>query len=158
VSKGKLVGIFAAVIILVGSIAGLALAQTNSNFKESLCQDFVAKLAANLGLDQSKVTAALKDTKMQMLAEAVQKGAITQEQANRIAANDNICWFCNWGREGKFVKFPVDKSVYSASVLGMTPEQLKAELQSGKKIEQIVTEHGMTMEQFHQKITELRKK
>lgn len=40
----------------------------------------------------------------------------------------------------------------AASVLGITVDQLKSELQSGKKLDQIVTEKGMTMEQFHQKM------
>jgi len=157
--RGKLAGILVAVVILIGLVTGLAFAQTNPNpnpnSKEDLYQDFVSKLAANLGLDQSKVTAALKDTKKQMLGEAVQKGKITQEQADKIAASNNFCWFCNYGKEGKFGKNAIGKSIYMANVLGITPDQLKAELQSGKTIEQIVTEHGMTMDQFHQKLSEL---
>lgn len=34
-----------------------------------------------------------------------------------------------------------------ASVLGMTPEQLKSELQSGKTLDDVAQEHGMTKEQ-----------
>ncbi|MDR9785779.1 MAG: hypothetical protein RJR37_00590 [Peptococcaceae bacterium MAG4] len=36
-------------------------------------------------------------------------------------------------------------------------EDLKAKMESGKNMEQIVTECGLTMEQFHEKILELRK-
>jgi len=156
-SRRKLVGILLALVILTGSVAGLAFAQSNSNQKGDLYQDFVSKLAANLGLEQSKVATALKDTQKQMLDEAVQKGTISREQADKLAASNNFCWFCNQGKEGKFKKNAVEKSKYMSDVLGITPEQLKAELQSGKTMEQIVSERGMTMEQFHQKLSELRK-
>ena len=37
-------------------------------------------------------------------------------------------------------------------------DQLRFELESGKKIESIVAQHGMTMEQFNKKMQEVRKK
>lgn len=40
----------------------------------------------------------------------------------------------------------------AAEVLGMTADELKSELQSGKKLDQVVTEHGMTVEQFREKM------
>lgn len=45
----------------------------------------------------------------------------------------------------------------AAKVLRMSVDKLKAELKSGKKIEKIVVEKGMTMEQFNKKMQELRK-
>jgi hypothetical protein len=38
-----------------------------------------------------------------------------------------------------------------ANVLGMTPEQVQSELQSGKTIEQLANEHGMTKAQLLEK-------
>ena len=46
----------------------------------------------------------------------------------------------------------------AANVLRMTVDQLRFELESGKKIEDIVAQHGMTMEQFNKKMQEIRKK
>ncbi|OPX90151.1 hypothetical protein [Pelotomaculum sp. PtaB.Bin117] len=45
----------------------------------------------------------------------------------------------------------------AASLLNMTTDNIKSEMQSGKTIEQIVTEHGMTMEQFDEKMLAKRK-
>lgn len=42
-------------------------------------------------------------------------------------------------------------------ILGITPEQFKEELKSGKSLQQIVADHGLTMEQFHQKMLESKK-
>ena len=44
-----------------------------------------------------------------------------------------------------------------ANILGITSDQLKTELESGKKMQDIVTEHGLTMEQCKQKMQEQRK-
>jgi len=46
---------------------------------------------------------------------------------------------------------------YAASVLGIMVEQFQTELQPGKKMDQIITEKGMTIEEFHQKMLELEK-
>lgn len=45
----------------------------------------------------------------------------------------------------------------AASLLDMTSDKLKTEMQSGKTMEQIVTEHGMTMDQFDEKMLVKRK-
>jgi hypothetical protein len=42
-----------------------------------------------------------------------------------------------------------------AGALGLTPAQIKTDLQSGKTIQQIVTAQGMTMQQFRQKVLTL---
>lgn len=40
----------------------------------------------------------------------------------------------------------------AASILGITADTLKSELQSGKTLDQIIADHGMTMDQFRQKM------
>jgi hypothetical protein len=45
----------------------------------------------------------------------------------------------------------------TASILGITVDQLQAELKSGKKLSQILTEHGLTQEQFNQKMLDYEK-
>jgi hypothetical protein len=44
-----------------------------------------------------------------------------------------------------------------ATVLGITPDQLQAELKAGKQLSDIVSEHGMDMEQFNQKVLDSEK-
>jgi polyhydroxyalkanoate synthesis regulator phasin len=99
-----------------------------------------------------------------MLDEAVQQGRLTQEQADRMAgrADGNPGWF--GGFKGKtpdgkrdFKKDTPRPHDDMAAALGVTPEQLKSELESGKKLPQIISEHGLTAEQFKQKLLEIRK-
>jgi len=159
--KWRVGSIILALVILTGAIAGVSFAstdQSNGTAVNDLYQNFVSKLAANLGLTQDQVTTALDTTKKQMLDEAVQQGKITQEQADKIAAGKDF----GWGRFG----FQDSKKGFvgkgrdldgMASALGLTADQLKAEIQAGKKIEDIVTGQGMTMDQFCQKMLESKK-
>ena len=156
-------------LLLVGTIGIAAFAQTDSSSgAENLAkayQNFVSKLAANLGIDQNQVKSALDATKQQMLDEAVQQGRLTQEQADRLAEKE--FWpGCGFGfgprgfggkGPGRHVWMIGKNSNAVAGVLGITPEQLKNEFDSGKNLEQIVTEHGMNLEQFKEKLLEYQK-
>lgn len=44
-----------------------------------------------------------------------------------------------------------------ASILGITVDELRAEMESGKTLEEIVSAYGLTMDQVHEKMLELRK-
>ncbi|MGB9826757.1 MAG: hypothetical protein ACPLRU_08790, partial [Desulfofundulus sp.] len=73
---------FAAVVIL----SGVALAQTTTGSQPgmpALFQNFLGKLATNLGIDQSKLENAIKQTQLQMVDEAVQQGKMTSSQAQK---------------------------------------------------------------------------
>ena len=167
--KWRIGTILLAVVILAGVVTGAAFANpdpSNNPAIGNLYQNFVSKFAANLGVDQDKVTAALDTTKKQMLDEAVQQGKLTQEQADKIAANKGF-GFGGFGiGHDKGHNFKAKGNAFRgqgrnldgvASALGVTTDQLKTEIQSGKKIQDIVTEHGMTMDQFNQKMLELKK-
>lgn len=123
---------------------------------EDCYQSFVVKLSENLGVDKDKVTKALDTTKKQMLEEAVQQGKLTRAQADKIASKPGI--FCS-DRPGPKPEF--HKHGYRlesmASILGITTDQLKAELKAGKTLQRIITEHGMTTEQFKKKMLDLKK-
>jgi len=164
---GKLrvvVGLLLAALLLIGAVASTAYATVNNlpdSTKAAMCQDFIAKLAANLGIEQDKLTAAIETTKQQILDEAVAQGKLTREQADRIAAkkDNNFCGLFGlgpaWLEPGKKLEGRSLERI--ASILGITLEELQAELESGKSIADIVSEHGLTMEQFRQKQQELRK-
>lgn len=160
--RWRIGAILLAMVIVVGAVAGVAFAnsdQPNSPAVGNLYQSFVSKLAANLGVGQDQVTAALDTTKKQMLDEAVQQGKITQAQADKIAARKDF-GFGGFGfGHGKVHNFKGNGRNLDgvANALGITTDQLKTELQSGKKIQDIVTEHGMTMDQFKQKMLDLKK-
>jgi polyhydroxyalkanoate synthesis regulator phasin len=149
-------------MILAVTIAGVAMAadqQANPD-KAGLYQAFIAKLAANLGVDQDKVNTALEATKKQMLDEAVADGKLTQEQADKMAARKDglMGWFGGMhDRKGMFGVRMGKNSADMAAAIGITEDQLKSELASGKKLSDILADQGITEEQFQQKMLEIRK-
>jgi len=166
IGKRHITGIAVLVVLLIVAVAGVSFAgskqQADKPGRVNLSQDFMAKFAANLGVDQAKVTEALEVTKKQLLDEAVAKGDLTQEQADKMAAQQSGVF--GFGgihpnkklsdkRGDKFNSMGKDME----KILGITPEQFKEELKSGKKWEQVIADHGLTVEQFHQKVLENRK-
>lgn len=152
------------VAILTGAIAGISYAgdkTANQADAEAMYQNFVSKLATNLSMDEDAVKTALDATKRQMIDEAVQKGTITQEQADRIYANPG-CFYRGFGflndRRGPGGPKGYGRNLDDiANVLDMTVAELKTEMKSGKKISEIISEHDMTVEQFQEKLLELKK-
>jgi polyhydroxyalkanoate synthesis regulator phasin len=119
----------------------------------AMYQDFIAKLAANLGVGEDQVKDALEATKGQMVDEAVQKGELTQEQADKMKSGEGFGFFGVGPGRGHG---PDGNPEAMAGILGMTADELKAQLEAGQKIDAIVTAQGMTMDQFREKMDELR--
>lgn len=164
--KRYFTGIVVVSLLLIVALAGVAFAGSKSQSgkpdKAALHQDFIAKFAGNLGVDQAKVTEALEVTKKQMLDESVAKGYLTREQADKMAAQKDVMFgfggfhgkkhdFKDGGRKFHSMGNDIEK------ILGITPEQFKEELKSGKSLQQIVADSGLTMEQFNQKMLESKK-
>jgi len=149
-------------LALVGVFAGAALAQDATTPKRpdakapAYFQSFLEKFASILGVDKDKVVAAAKEAGKQVVDEAVQQGRMTPEQADRIKSKiDQGRFFpCPFARHGaKMGGFRLDAL---AQALGMTADELKAELEQGKKISDIAREKGLTGEQLRQKVVEAR--
>lgn len=162
--KRRVAGYLLVALLLTGALAGYAFAQPGqqgSTSGQAIFQDFVARFAANLGVDQDKVNSAFESTKKQMLDEAVQQGRLTREQADKIAARmgNSQGWAGFFGGKGfRDGGRPFGRNLDGvAGVLGVPADQLKQELQSGKNMQQIVEEHGLTMDQFRQKMLEVKK-
>ena len=164
--KWHIGAVLLAVVILAG-IATSAFADSTQAQKpdlNTLYQSFVTKFAANLGVTQEQVTTALDTTKQQMLDEAVQQGQITQEQADKIASAKGFDFgklglgfrdHKNGAKGGNF--FARGGSLDNmANVLGITVDELKTELQN-KKMQDVVTAHGLTFEQFQQQMLQIKK-
>lgn len=89
-SKGwRLGSILLAVFIIAGAMSGIAFADTITDKPDmpdmtAMYQDFVSKFADNLGVSEDEVTAALEETQIQMIDEAVEEGTLTQEQADQM--------------------------------------------------------------------------
>ncbi|OPX86813.1 MAG: hypothetical protein A4E53_02845 [Pelotomaculum sp. PtaB.Bin104] len=161
--KWRLGAVLIAAMILTGAVAGISFAsedQTGPPDMKALCQSFVAKLAVNLGIDESTLTAAMETTRQEIIDEAVEAGTITQEQADKLSAmnKDGFCVGFGFlgGKGGPYGRGPGLNLEQMAGVLGMTAEELKAELDAGKKFEDIANAQGLTMEQFKEKMKEAR--
>ncbi|MBC7077518.1 MAG: hypothetical protein H5T92_04340, partial [Synergistales bacterium] len=145
--------VFALVAVL---LPGIALAQNTTAPKDTFFQSFLDKLAANLGLEKSRLEEAVKQTELQLLDEAVQQGRLTADQAQkireRIEAGDVLPLGPFHGPRGGPCRGDRLESV--ARVLGMSADELKVELDQGKTIEDIAKEKGLTLEQLHQKVLE----
>ena len=161
-------------VVLSLTVAGTAMAQdTAQTPKSGLLQIFWSKLAANLGIDQSRLEQALKQSGLEAVDEAVNQGLIPEERATKlkeaIESGDlgKMGPFMGpgggpkgkgpggWpGRGGRmFGCSPADL----ASVLGMTPEELASELKSGKTLEDIAKTKGLTLEQVKEELVEKQK-
>ncbi|MBC7105450.1 MAG: hypothetical protein H5T97_05905 [Firmicutes bacterium] len=146
-------------LVLVGIFAGVALAQDRpakngwgANAPEFF-QSFLDKFASALGVDKDRIVEAAKEAGKQTVDEALQQGKITADQAERMKARiDEGRWFPCPFPGGKGLYFggpPLDEL---AQALGMTQEELKAQLDQGKKISDIAQEKGLTEEQLRQKL------
>lgn len=151
--RRNLVASFSAVLLLTCLLGGAAMAESGSvsGVKPlDLYQKFISKLAENLGIEQSKLEEAIKASKQELIDEEVQNGVITQEQAERMTASHNFNFLKPGPRGSKGMQGIIREGM--ASVLGISQEQLKSELESGKKLEEVASSCGLTMEQLREKL------
>jgi len=91
-------------------------------------------LADALGITVEELQAARQKAEAAALADAVKNGDLTQEQADLIAARNAL-------------KAYINPEALMARVLGMTEAELQAARQSGKTMQDLATEKGLTQDQ-----------
>jgi len=165
--KMRLAAVVLTVALAATIVAGVAFAQTSSTAgtgqgRAGLYQTFISTLAANLGIDQNTLTAALTKTEQQMIDNAVSQGYLTQSQAEQMKADlQNHPGFFPFfgGPGGHGPGKPGGRGDLNAvaRVLGMSVTDLQTQLQDGKKIPDLVQQQGMTMQQFQEKMFALKK-
>lgn len=154
------VALVAGTVLAQESVAGAATVNATASQEEAvgltLSQMFWEKLAANLGLDKDKLAEVIKQTAREVVEEAAAQGKLTGEQKEKLQARLEQGWLWRLGqgqpnRELPAVlkKLPLEKL---AEALGVTMDQLKAELASGKKLVDILKEHGFTVGQLKAKL------
>ncbi len=72
---------------------------TRADKMKEAYQTFITKLAENLNIDESELEAALEETQEDILAEQVENGVITQEQADKMSER-GFNFGCISGRGG----------------------------------------------------------
>lgn len=163
--RNVVLGLTAAAVLALGAIVGVAAQSTGSDTGNG---NFITKLAANLGIGEDKLKSAIQQTENQTIDEQLAAGKITQEQADKLkqrAANGGGVHF-GFGEKGRGPGAPGDKGGRELglggvdlggviqSLTGLTPEQLKAELQSGKTPQQIAQDHGINIDTLKAKLIE----
>jgi hypothetical protein len=129
-------------------------------------QAYLNALAARLGLTTEQLEAAMKQARIDLINQAVAEGRLDQERANRmIQAIQSGQGPGGPGmgqpgqRPGQGQRGPAAPGPGQAvaDLLGMTPQQLRTELQSGKSLAQIAEEKGVSRDTLKAKILETQK-
>lgn len=121
-----------------------------TNDRQNALADFYAKLAANLGIGQDKLVAAVNQTNQQQIDAAVAAGTMTQEQAQ--AARDRLANSTNGlppfgidghGRGGQ--RGGGDKQVLqnaAATFFGITPAQFQQDLATAGSLQGVAAKYN----------------
>jgi len=140
-----------AVLVLGGAGAAVAATQRNSPREET--QAIIDDAAGQLGVQSSELSNALKKALENRVDAAVADGRLTQEQAARIKqhieSGELPLFFGAPHRGGTFPGFGFAHHRgldAAASYLGLTEEQLRSELESGKTLAQVAEAHGKSVE------------
>ena len=152
-----LVGAAAVVLLISAFFATLTFAADPTatptpGTPQALAQEFMSKLAGKLGIGQDKLQTAVKDTQKEIIAEQLQQGKITQQQADalnqRADQQNGVIPF--GGVERGFMRgFRMGVTAADlSSFLGITEQQLSTELQSGQTLAQVAQAHGKTADQL----------
>ncbi len=147
-----------AVTVVVASLGALAVAsaQDGSGSGFSFSGTFLDKLAQRLGIGRDQLVQAMREAANDTIDEAVQQGRITQEQAqrlrDRVAQNEpGFPWGRHKGRWGAEVAHGLVLQS-AAQVLGMSADELKAELRQGKSLAQVAQEKGIGTDDFKSRL------
>jgi polyhydroxyalkanoate synthesis regulator phasin len=139
---------------LLGAVPALAENATPGQHPQvKMQQTFLTKLAAELGIGEAKLQAALQTAARKTVDEASKTGLITRERAQKFqdAISKGKWWVAaKPGHQGSMVKkggFVDD----AAHILGITPQELRDQLKSGRTLQQVATAKGLTLEQLKTK-------
>lgn len=145
-SKWKLVAGAAAALVVAGGGAAFAAGKFTSPKEES--QAVINDAAKQLGIEPSKLSNALKKALEDRVDAAVADGRLTKAEGDalkaRIESGDLPLLFP--GGPHRFEHHEHGPSLDAAATyLGLTEDQVKSELESGKTLAQVAKDHGKTV-------------
>lgn len=136
-----------AVLVLAGAAVAFVSAQTDTAVPGT---DFVARLAEKLGISQDKLQAAIDETQLDMVDEAVAEGRLTDEQANRIRdrieSGEGLFPFGGFGKGfalGRGIGHLGASVNDVADFLGMSVDELRAAMADGQSLAQVADSQGV---------------
>lgn len=111
-------------------------------------------IASKLGVDRETLDAAEKEAHQEVIEQAVEDGVFTQDQADRMLSRlEEGFGFGKMGRlgghggwMGGFKGCPPGNQEWLAEQLGMTTDELQAELEAGKTVTELAEEKGVDLE------------
>lgn len=163
--KRTLIGLCAAAAIGISAsgLIGMASAQEPDGEATPTAGRFRERVAEKLGVTVEQLDQAIHDAALDAVNDAEAAGKITAEQATK--ARERIK---NGGPGGLFDRLREHRAARhehrqtivrraiiqsSATALGLTPEELRAELQSGDSIADVAGEQGVSLDAVKAQIT-----
>jgi polyhydroxyalkanoate synthesis regulator phasin len=166
----KFVAVAAAVLGLAAGGIGVAAASTASDqptaaatpspkqtpARASFCADFVSHLAADLGKSRDATEDAIDKAAKQTIDDAVAKGALTSQQAQRLKdalSKNGVCSgaLSNLLRHRAAGILAKARAAYlnaAAKTLGISVDELKQDLKSGQSLHQVADSKNISESQF----------
>ena len=137
-------------LIALTAVAGVGSASVAPGAGGTGAPDFLAKLAANLGIGQDQLTTAVKTTNLQLIDEAAAAGTLTADQAQ--AARDRVNNSADGGgfggriggggRSGPRGEGGMMLSEATASFFGITTDQLRQNLADTGSVQGVAAKYG----------------
>ena len=130
----------------------------NNQQRQQMQEAYLNALAARLGLSVDQLKEAQKQARIDLVNKAVADGKLTQEQANRmiqaIQSGQRPGPGAGQGQRGPGMP---GQGQAVADLLGMTPDQIRTEMQAGKSLAQIAEAKGVSRDALKAKIVETQK-
>ena len=143
----KLIPVLAAAMLAVGSLTAAGVVSADPGRDGT---SLLAKVAAKLGIRQDALTQAFKDSGIELIDEGVASGRIPADRAEkmkeRVAAGNFMPG--HRGGHGHHTKAAIPVHEAIAQALGMTTEELRIALASGKTPVQLAEEKGISQAQL----------
>jgi hypothetical protein len=154
VVKWALAGVGAVVIGALLVMAALGLGLTQAQGRGEGKEAYEAALAAQLGIDVQTLRNAQQAALDQVLQDAVASGRITQEQADKIKDHPRLARAAIAKRGAEKIRaWFAEIFASAAGALGMTSDELKAELRTGKSVAEIASEKNVPLSDVKAAVT-----
>jgi hypothetical protein len=136
-------------------IGGTALAQSGDagDTAAELHETFKQRLADNLGINVEQLETAVFDTGNSMIDEALADGRITESQAERMRGRlEDGKFSFRFDGHRRHARMAIGHALglqadTLAEVLGMTEQDLRAEIHSGATLSQVIESAGLTVDE-----------
>ncbi len=134
---GALIGL---PILLGGGVA--AFAASGQSTTGSPAQAFIADVASHLGISTSTLQGAVQQARLDQVQKMLSAGKITSAQASQMETaikSGQVGFGGMHARGGRMMGFGGGAMQAAATYLGVTPAQLRSDLQSGKSLSDIAS-------------------